>query len=96
MTEDAIRDLLIEIKTKVDLLVTWHGDHETRIRGLEQRPIPNPTMQNDHETRIRDVEASIPPEHQKQHDRLNRVVWIAVGASVAAGGLAGKIAGFLG
>lgn len=36
MNEEAIRDLLIEIRTKVDMLVTQGTDHETRIRALER------------------------------------------------------------
>lgn len=81
MTEDTIRDLLIEIKTKVDILVTQHGDHETRLRAVEQRPSVDPTATlTDHETRIR---------------ALERARWLLVGAAAAAGGLAGKLAGLL-
>jgi hypothetical protein len=36
--EESIRDLLIEIRTMVDVLVRGQGDHETRLRALEQAP----------------------------------------------------------
>lgn len=36
MTDEAIRDLLVEIKTKLDLLLPQHADHETRLRALER------------------------------------------------------------
>ncbi|MBI4941851.1 MAG: hypothetical protein HY830_13995 [Actinobacteria bacterium] len=36
MTEESIRDLLIEIKTKLEIALTQQGDHETRIRALER------------------------------------------------------------
>ena len=36
MTDETIRDLLIEIKTKLELALTQQADHETRIRALEK------------------------------------------------------------
>lgn len=57
MTDESIRDLLIEIRTKVDMLVTQGTDHEGRLRALE------------------------------------RTKWLALGVAMAAGGLAGRIAG---
>ena len=36
MTIDDIRDLLIEIKTKLDYAITNQTDHETRLRALER------------------------------------------------------------
>lgn len=59
MTDESIRDLLIEIRTKVEIIVGQGADHETRIRALEKSK------------------------------------WVAVGAAVAAGGIAGKLAGLL-
>lgn len=73
---DEIRDLLIEIKTKVDMLVAQHHDHEARLRLVEGRPSVNA----DHEARIR---------------ALERRSWAALGAAVAAGGVAGKLAGLI-
>lgn len=52
MTDDTIRDLLIEIRTKVDMLVSQGSDHETRLRLIEARP----TVNSDHETRLRALE----------------------------------------
>lgn len=80
MTDETIRDLLIEIRTKVDMLVTQGSDHETRLRLIEARPVPDPARERDHETRIR---------------ALERVRWVALGLAVAGGGLAGKVAGLL-
>ena len=80
MNEADIRDLLIEIKTKADILVGQHSDHEIRLRAVESRPQVDGTKQADHETRIR---------------ALEKARWIAVGAAAAAGGVAGKIAGLL-
>lgn len=80
MTEETIRDLLIEIKTKVDILITQHGDHETRLRAVEQRPAVDPAVTSDHETRLR---------------QLERARWLLVGAATAAGGIAGKLAGLI-
>lgn len=84
MTPDAVRDLLIEIKTRLDIALMQQADHETRIRTVEQRK-PDPDAETaaklaDHETRIRAVE---------------RARWLLVGGAVAAGGVAGKLAGFL-
>lgn len=36
MTDETIRDLLIEIKTKLEMALTQQGDHETRLRALER------------------------------------------------------------
>lgn len=36
MTTDDIRDLLVEIKTKLDIALTNQADHETRLRALER------------------------------------------------------------
>lgn len=36
MTPDAIRDLLIEIKTRLDIALVQQADHEGRIRALEK------------------------------------------------------------
>lgn len=80
MTDETIRDLLIEIKTKVDILIGQHTDHETRLRTVEQRPAVDPAAVGDHETRIRSLE---------------RARWLLVGAAAAAGGIAGKLAGLL-
>lgn len=54
MTDETIRDLLIEIRTKVDMLVMQGNDHETRLRLVEARPSINP----DHEARLRALERS--------------------------------------
>jgi hypothetical protein len=84
MTDETIRDLLIEIRTKVDILVAQHGDHETRIRVLEHAPktdlAPVEARAQDVETRLRGLE---------------RARWILVGAATVAGGAAGKIAGLI-
>lgn len=80
MTDETIRDLLIEIRTKVDMLVTQGSDHETRLRLVEARPSPDPAREADHEARLR---------------ALERVRWVAIGAAVAAGGVAGKVVGLL-
>ncbi len=80
MTDDSIRDLLIEIKTKVDILLTSHTDHETRLRSVEQRPAQDPALLADHETRIR---------------ALEKARWVLVGAATVAGGVAGKVVGLL-
>lgn len=80
MTDETIRDLLIEIKTKVDILIGQHTDHETRLRVVEQKPNVDPQTVADHETRIRAME---------------RMKWIAIGAAAAAGGVAGKVVGLI-
>ena len=82
MTPDAIRDLLIEIKTRLDILITQHSDHETRLRAVEQRPPDAAAAAQvaDHEIRLRSLE---------------RARWLLVGGAIAAGGVAGKVAGFL-
>jgi hypothetical protein len=36
MTVEDIRDLLIEIRTKLDSAITNQVDHETRLRALER------------------------------------------------------------
>lgn len=36
MTPDAIRDLLIEIKTELRIALAQQADHETRLRALER------------------------------------------------------------
>ena len=70
-----LRDRLVAVETKLDLVLDrlgdGHTDHETRIRALEQRVDPS---NMDHETRIR---------------RLERTVWLAAGAASAAGGALG-------
>lgn len=91
MTEPDIRDLLIEIKTKVDILVTQQGDHETRLRVVEARPTVNAATQGDHEVRIRALEAKVPEDHQKQHADLTKFRWVIVGAATVAGGIAGEL-----
>lgn len=71
----ALRDMMIEVKTRLDVLLaqtaTNHTDHEARIRTLEQRVDPSNA---DHETRIR---------------KLERTVWLAAGAASAVGGALG-------
>ena len=79
MTEDTIRDLLIEIKTKVDIMVTQHSDHETRLRVVEQRPPGDPAVRAttvDHEDRLRSIE---------------RKVWALAGAAAASGTAGGAL-----
>jgi len=78
--EEAIRDLLIEIKTKLDIALTQQADHELRLRAVEARPQVDATQQRDHEARLR---------------ALERSKWLAIGAATAAGGLAGKLVGLL-
>lgn len=78
-----LRDLLIEIKTKMDVLVLQHTDHEVRIRAVEQRAPGDPSVAaqvQDHETRIRGIERS---------------KWILTGAAAVIGGIAGNLAGLL-
>lgn len=77
MDPEAIRDLLIEIKTRLDLLVGQHSDHEARLRVIEAAPDTSQTL-TDHEVRLRGLE---------------RRAWVALGAAAAAGGLAGKVVG---
>ena len=36
MTDETIRDLLIEIKTRLDVALTQQADHEIRLRALER------------------------------------------------------------
>lgn len=36
MSEESVRDLLIEIKTRLDMALTQQADHEIRIRALER------------------------------------------------------------
>lgn len=36
MTDETIRDLLIEIKTRLDVALTQQADHEVRLRALER------------------------------------------------------------
>lgn len=71
----ALRDRLVAVETKLDLVLErlgdGHSDHEARIRALEQRVDPSNV---DHEARIR---------------RLERMVWLAAGAASAAGGALG-------
>jgi len=74
---EAIRDLLVEIKTRLDILVGQHSDHEARLRVIESRPEVDLT---DHEVRLRSLE---------------RRAWAALGAAVAAGGVAGKLVGLI-
>ena len=79
MTDETIRDLLIEIKTKVDILLASHSDHETRLRLVEQRPPGDPAVKAttlDHESRLRGVE---------------RKMWMLAGAATAAGTGGGAI-----
>ena len=80
MTDETIRDLLIEIKTKVDILIGQHNDHETRLRVVESRPVPDVTRTADHESRIR---------------ALERSKFVLLGAAAAIGGVAGKLVGLL-
>ncbi len=90
MTEDTIRDLLIEIKTKVDILLTAHTDHETRIRAVEQRPVGSPSVEaasKDHEARLVD--------HETRLRVLEKARWVLVGAAAVIGGVAGKVVGLL-
>ena len=54
MTDNDIRDLLIEIKTKVELLLSQHSDHEARLRAVERAA--DPKVVADHETRLRALE----------------------------------------
>jgi len=36
MTDETIRDLLIEIRTKLEMALTQQADHEARLRALER------------------------------------------------------------
>ncbi len=36
MTIEDVRDLLVEIKTRLDIALTHQADHETRLRALER------------------------------------------------------------
>jgi hypothetical protein len=75
---DAVRDRLVVVETKLDMVLRQldgsHSDHESRIRALEQRATSAPTEHTeklvDHESRLR---------------RLERTVWLAAGAAAAAG-----------
>lgn len=80
ISDDTLRDLLVEIKTKLDILLVRHDDHETRLRAVEQRPAPDHEKHLDHETRIRGLE---------------RARWIAQGAAALTGTIAGAAAGYL-
>lgn len=70
-----LRDRLIAVETKLDLVLTrlgdGHSDHEVRLRTLEQRVDPSNV---DHEARIR---------------KLERMIWVASGAASAMGGALG-------
>lgn len=78
VSEESIRDLLIEIRTMVDVLVRGQGDHETRLRALEQAPTPIDPEVGKLGERLRLIE---------------RQWWMLLGAAAAVGGLAGRIAG---
>ena len=98
MTDETIRDLLIEIKTKLDMALNQVADHEARVRAVEHRPIGNPAVEaasHDHEVRIRALEAAIPTDHQKQHTEHSKFRWVIVGAAAVVGGVAGKLVGLL-
>jgi hypothetical protein len=80
MTDETIRDLLIEIKTRLDVALGQLADHEARVRTVESRPQVDARQQQDNETRLR---------------ALERTRWVLFGAAVAGGGLAGKLVGLL-
>jgi hypothetical protein len=90
---DELRDMLIEVRTRLDVLITQtaatHGDHEARIRTLEQRVDPPPP--EDHERRLGDLEARMRDDVEPRMRTVERWVWAWVGAAAAGGGAVGTL-----
>jgi hypothetical protein len=51
-----LRDLVVEIKVRLDLALTRVDDHEARLRLLEARPVVDAA---DHEARLRVIERRV-------------------------------------
>lgn len=75
----SIEAQLAVISTKLDLLITTRDDHETRLRGVEDRA-PTQADRIDVEGRLR---------------KLEQFRWIVVGVSAAAGAVGGNLAPLL-
>ncbi len=83
----ALRDMLIEMRTQLGILVTQtsaqHADHEGRLRALEHRVDPGESdgarhAREDHEKRLRKVE---------------RWMWAVSGGAAVIGGAVGSLFG---
>ncbi|MGE3414108.1 MAG: hypothetical protein AB7L91_18025 [Dehalococcoidia bacterium] len=86
---DAVSDRLRELEirfTRMEATLTTKLDELTR--SLQPR-------NEDVEARLRLLEATSDPTHEARIGRLEQWRWLVTGASLAAGGAAGSVAGFL-